>query len=187
MSMQSLLSGNMTWLTIQSCWFSHSPKKKLESQLLPRGSSSTTKNHTIKQTQLEPLALAAASGVAACARAFDGVVPQLTNQPWKKANVWIALTFQEAGKRRTVAGSARRACRGAGTGYGLQRGVGCCVVVAGAGEFCLCFVEVDRVQTTKTATAIKLAEKKMFRFITKLYCLLFAMSVGGRACGVFCY
>ena len=51
------------------------------------------------------------------------------------------------------------ACRCAGAGR--QRGVGCCVVVAGAGEFCLCFVEVDRVQTTKTATAIKLAEKNV--------------------------
>ena len=121
------------------------------------------------------------------ARAFDGVVPQLTNQPWKKANVWIALTFQEAGKRRAVADSARRACRDA-AGADRQRGVGCCVVVAGAGEFCLCFVEVDRVQTTKTTTAIKLAEKKMFHFITILYCrLLFAMSFFGRACCVFCY
>ena len=53
----------------------------------------------------------------------------------------------------------RRAFRWAGAGR--QRGVGCCVVVAGAGEFCLCFVEVDRVQTTKTATAIKLAEKNV--------------------------
>ena len=55
-------------------------------------------------------------------------------------------------------------------------------MVAGVGEFCLCLVEVDRVQTTKTATAIKLAEKKMFHFITILYCLLFAMSFVGRAC-----
>ena len=78
------------------------------------------------------------------------------------------------------------ACRCAGAGR--QRGVGCCVVVAGAGEFCLCFVEVDRVQTTKTATAIKLAEKKCFILLQycTVYCFI-AMSFGGRACGVFCY
>ena len=54
-------------------------------------------------------------------------------------------------------------------------------MVAGAGEFCLCFVEVDRVQTTKTATAIKLAEKKCFislQYCTVVYCLLCHFLVG---------
>ena len=155
MSMQSLLSGNMTWLTIQSCWFSHSPKKKLESQLLPRGS-----------LQLEPYHKTDTTGTTGArgvrrryARAFDGVVPQLTNQPWKKANVWIALTFQEAGKWRAVAGSVRRACRYAGAG--LQRGVGCCVVVAGAGEFCLCLLKLIEFKQRKQRRLSSLLKKNV--------------------------
>ena len=184
MSMQSLLSGNMTWLTIQSCWFSHSPKKSWRANFFPGD----------LVLELEPYHKTDTTGTTDArgvwrryARAFDGVVPQLTNQPWKKANVWIALTFQEAGKRRVVAGSVRRGMPWRRRRPTARR-IGCYVVVAGAGEFCLCFVEVDRVQTTKTTTAIKLAEKKMFHFITILYCrLLFAMSFGGRACCVFCY
>ena len=53
-------------------------------------------------------------------------------------------------------------------------------MVAGVGEFCLCFVEVDRVQTTKTATAIKLAEKNCFILLQycTVYCLPCHLVVG---------
>ena len=111
MSMQSLPSGNMTWLTIQSCWFSHSPKKKLESQLLPRGSLQLEPYHKTDTTGTTALALAA-SGVGMRARVrWCGAS---VNQPtMEKSQCLNSLDFSRGwqvarGGRQCATGTARR-------------------------------------------------------------------------------
>ena len=120
------------------------------------------------------------------ARAFDGVVPQLTNQPWKKANVWIALTFQEAGKRRVVAGSVRRGMPWRRRRPTARRRLLCCGGRRWWVLSLLCWSWSS--SNNENNDGYQACRKKMFHFITILYCrLLFAMSFFGRACCVFCY